>query len=182
MIQLIAFYLFATIVIASAAMVIFAGLCILIGVAPELLYQFLPYPVDYEAYTAGEKDYTALVSKMKQEGVDIAYVGGSMQGNRGGQNMIEPAAYGAAVLFGPQTWNFKETVFQMLKHDAAIQVEDQANLEREVERLVADADARSRLGAAARELILSQQGATARTIAHLDALLATRSKPVPRAA
>ena len=30
----------------------------------------------YEAYTAGEKDYTALVSKMKQEGIDIAYVGG----------------------------------------------------------------------------------------------------------
>lgn len=33
-------------------------------------------PVMYEAYTAGEKDYTALVSKMKQEGIDIAYVGG----------------------------------------------------------------------------------------------------------
>ena len=30
----------------------------------------------YEAYTAGEKDYTALVSKMKQAGVDAAYVGG----------------------------------------------------------------------------------------------------------
>ncbi|MEX1034529.1 MAG: branched-chain amino acid ABC transporter substrate-binding protein [Sneathiella sp.] len=32
--------------------------------------------VMYEAYTAGEKDYTALVSKMKQENIDIAYVGG----------------------------------------------------------------------------------------------------------
>jgi branched-chain amino acid transport system substrate-binding protein len=30
----------------------------------------------YEAYTAGEKDYTALVSKMKQAGIDVAYVGG----------------------------------------------------------------------------------------------------------
>ena len=30
----------------------------------------------YEAYTAGEKDYTALVSKMKSEGVDVIYVGG----------------------------------------------------------------------------------------------------------
>ena len=36
------------------AMVIFAGLCILLGVAPQLLYQFLPYPVEYEAYTAGK--------------------------------------------------------------------------------------------------------------------------------
>ncbi|WP_159589303.1 branched-chain amino acid ABC transporter substrate-binding protein [Chelativorans xinjiangense] len=30
----------------------------------------------YEAYTAGEKDYTALVSKLKQEGIDVLYVGG----------------------------------------------------------------------------------------------------------
>ncbi|MDX1375728.1 MAG: branched-chain amino acid ABC transporter substrate-binding protein [Burkholderiales bacterium] len=30
----------------------------------------------YEAYTAGEKDYSALVSKMKGENVDVVYVGG----------------------------------------------------------------------------------------------------------
>ncbi|MEZ5816297.1 MAG: branched-chain amino acid ABC transporter substrate-binding protein [Hyphomicrobiaceae bacterium] len=30
----------------------------------------------YEAYTAGEKDYTALVTKLKQAGADILYVGG----------------------------------------------------------------------------------------------------------
>ena len=30
----------------------------------------------YEAYTAGEKDYTALVSKLKQAKVDVLYVGG----------------------------------------------------------------------------------------------------------
>ena len=38
----------------AAAMVIFSLLCILLGVMPELLYQFLPYPVDYEAYTPGK--------------------------------------------------------------------------------------------------------------------------------
>ena len=38
----------------GVAMVIFAVLCILIGVAPELLYRFLPYPVDYEAYSASK--------------------------------------------------------------------------------------------------------------------------------
>ena len=32
--------------------------------------------VMYEAYTAGEKDYSALVSKMKQAAVDVVYVGG----------------------------------------------------------------------------------------------------------
>ncbi|HXF54035.1 MAG TPA: branched-chain amino acid ABC transporter substrate-binding protein [Hyphomicrobiaceae bacterium] len=30
----------------------------------------------YEAYTAGEKDYTALVSRLKQAAVDVVYVGG----------------------------------------------------------------------------------------------------------
>lgn len=30
----------------------------------------------YEAFTAGEKDYTALVSKLKKEAIDVAYLGG----------------------------------------------------------------------------------------------------------
>ena len=30
----------------------------------------------YDAYTAGEKDYTALVSKLKELGIDVIYVGG----------------------------------------------------------------------------------------------------------
>jgi multicomponent Na+:H+ antiporter subunit D len=38
----------------AAAMVFFAVLCILFGVAPQLIYDLLPYPVDYEAYTAGK--------------------------------------------------------------------------------------------------------------------------------
>ncbi|MCO5158878.1 MAG: branched-chain amino acid ABC transporter substrate-binding protein [Aquamicrobium sp.] len=33
-------------------------------------------PALYEAYTAGEKDYTALVSKLKAEGIGVLYVGG----------------------------------------------------------------------------------------------------------
>jgi branched-chain amino acid transport system substrate-binding protein len=33
-------------------------------------------PAMYEAYTAGEKDYSALVSKMKKAGIDVFYVGG----------------------------------------------------------------------------------------------------------
>lgn len=36
------------------AMAIFAGLCISLGVFPELLYGLLPYAVDYEPYTAGK--------------------------------------------------------------------------------------------------------------------------------
>jgi len=33
-------------------------------------------PALYEAYTAGEKDYSALISKLKVNGVEVLYVGG----------------------------------------------------------------------------------------------------------
>ncbi|MGK0381650.1 MAG: multicomponent Na+:H+ antiporter subunit D [Flavobacteriales bacterium] len=36
------------------AMVIFASLCILLGVFPEVLYALLPYPVDYQPYSVGK--------------------------------------------------------------------------------------------------------------------------------
>jgi len=38
----------------GAAMVLFAFLCILIGVYPEPLWALLPYPVDYDVYTPGK--------------------------------------------------------------------------------------------------------------------------------
>jgi len=38
----------------SAAMILFAALCILIGVFPQPFYALLPYPVDYVPYTAAK--------------------------------------------------------------------------------------------------------------------------------
>ncbi len=102
---------------------------------------------------------------------DIAFVGGSLDGKRGGQNMIEPSAYGAAVLFGPHTWNFKQTVADLLANDAAIQVRDGAMFEAAVTRLLDDATERQRLGDAARSFVISQQGATARTLDEIEKLL-----------
>ena len=102
---------------------------------------------------------------------DIAFVGGSLDGKRGGQNMIEPSAYGAAVLFGPHTWNFKQTVADLLARNAAIQVQDAQSLETEVMRLLAHATLRQRLGKAARAFVFSQQGATERTLDQLQTLM-----------
>jgi 3-deoxy-D-manno-octulosonic-acid transferase len=102
---------------------------------------------------------------------DIAFVGGSLDGRRGGQNMIEPAAYGAAVLFGPHVWNFRDTAAKLLDAHAALQVESAPALEAEVRHLLTDPAARQQLGTAARRLVLEQQGATDRTLALLDHLL-----------
>jgi 3-deoxy-D-manno-octulosonic-acid transferase len=102
---------------------------------------------------------------------DVAFVGGSLDGKRGGQNMIEPSAYGAAVVFGPHTWNFKQTVGDLLARDAALQVQDEVELENALMGLLDDAELRRRLGQAARQFVQSQQGATERTLDALQELL-----------
>jgi 3-deoxy-D-manno-octulosonic-acid transferase len=102
---------------------------------------------------------------------DVAFVGGSLDGQRGGQNMIEPAAYGAAVVFGPHVWNFRADAERLTRAEAALQVGDAAELEAAVRRLLGDAAERHRLGAAARRLVEQQQGATQRTVELLDQLL-----------
>jgi len=85
--------------------------------------------------------------------------------------MIEPAAYGAAVTFGPHVWNFKDTVTRLLEHGAALQVPDATTLEQTTLQLLADPGLRSTLGQAAREFVAAQQGATERTLEALAALL-----------
>ena len=99
----------------------------------------------------------------------IAYVGGSM-GRRGGQNMIEPAAYGAAVCFGPNTKNFRDIVDMMLRNDAAQIVHDQRELERFVRRCLEEPDFTAQLGTHAQNLVQRQTGATQRTLELLQAL------------
>jgi 3-deoxy-D-manno-octulosonic-acid transferase len=112
---------------------------------------------------------------------DVAFVGGSLDGRRGGQNMIEPAAYGAAVVFGPHVWNFRDTAVRLVDAEAAYQVGDAAGLEAVVARLLKDASERARLGSAARRLVLQQHGATDRTVELLDQLPGRRGVQ-PRAA
>jgi 3-deoxy-D-manno-octulosonic-acid transferase len=100
----------------------------------------------------------------------IAYVGGSM-GHRGGQNMIEPAAYGAAVCFGPRTSNFRDVVSALLAADAAIVVRDQAELTAFVRHMLTNRCAAEQMGRHAQSLVQSQTGATQSTATLLQELL-----------
>ena len=107
----------------------------------------------------------------------IAFVGGSL-GSRGGQNMIEPAAYGAAVCFGPNTQNFRDVVAAMLACQAAVVVRDEAELKAFVRRCLEDPHFAETLGQQARRLVASQLGATQRTLDLLAALPGLRSPDV----
>lgn len=100
----------------------------------------------------------------------IAFVGGSM-GSRGGQNMIEPAAYGAAVCFGPNTRNFRDIVASMLARDAAVVVRDGRELTERVRRWLESPREATALGDRARALVAEQLGATERTFRLLDGLV-----------
>ena len=112
---------------------------------------------------------------------DVAFVGGSLDGKRGGQNMIEPAAYGTAVVFGPHVWNFRDTATRLVDNGAAIQVADGSELEVVIQRLLGDPGARRRLGVAAQRFVLAQQGATERVIDCLDRMLVSNSSQVSAA-
>ena len=106
----------------------------------------------------------------------IAYVGGSM-GKRNGQNMIEPAAYGAAVSFGPMTRNFRDVVALFLADDAAIVVHDGHELTRFVRCCLDHPREAQALGERARRVVASQLGATARTADCVEAMLPTLIVP-----
>ena len=103
---------------------------------------------------------------------DVGFTGGSLDGRRGGQSMIEPAGYGVPCAFGPHVWNFKDAARRLVEVGGAVMVADAAELERELAGLLADADRRAGMGSAARELVRRQQGATRRTLDLLDAVLA----------
>jgi 3-deoxy-D-manno-octulosonic-acid transferase len=98
---------------------------------------------------------------------DVAFVGGSMD-RVGGQNMLEPAAMGKPVVFGPHTFNFKEIAERLVDCGAALRILDAAGLATETGRLFHDPELRDRMGRVGKELVKSGQGALDRTLALID--------------
>ena len=101
---------------------------------------------------------------------DIGFVGGSM-GKRGGQNMIEPAAYGVTVCFGPNTSNFRDIVEMLLANSAAQVVHNQTEFEQFVLAVIHDRTKANEMGQRAKQFVLEQQGATTRSVDILFSML-----------
>jgi 3-deoxy-D-manno-octulosonic-acid transferase len=101
---------------------------------------------------------------------DIAFVGGSLD-RIGGHNVLEPAALSLPVLIGPHTFNFEDICNQMLECGAALRVTDTTELEAACVRLLGDETLKNQMGRAGLELVLSGQGALARTLETIDELL-----------
>ena len=86
--------------------------------------------------------------------------------------MIEPAAYGAAVLFGPHVWNFRDAATRLLACGGACQVRDAAELEAVAGRLLTDASERGGTARLPRRSSAPSRGRPSALFALLDRLLA----------
>lgn len=100
----------------------------------------------------------------------VVFVGGSLV-PAGGHNILEPAVFGKAVLFGPHMENFAGVAELFVEREAAWQINSEHELGVAVETLLADASRREALGAAARKLVDANRGARRRTLAAVRAML-----------
>ena len=94
---------------------------------------------------------------------DVVFVGKSLTAE-GGQNPIEPAALGKAVLFGPHMTNFPQVVPQFLSEGGAVQVQDAADLERQLDDLLANPSKRRELGQRGAAIVAANQGGLEKTV------------------
>jgi 3-deoxy-D-manno-octulosonic-acid transferase len=92
----------------------------------------------------------------------VAFVGKSLTAV-GGQNPIEPAAVGKAMVFGPNMENFAGIAQGFIAQNAAIQVRDQKMLENVIGELLADKSRREELGRNALRVVRENMGAVAHT-------------------
>ncbi len=114
---------------------------------------------------------------------EIVFVGGSLIPH-GGQNILEPAIAGKAIVTGFHTANFKAAVDEFLSKDAIFQLEDIA--ERDIpeklaevfSELLSDQDRRAFLAKNALKVMVENRGATSKTIESITPLLQTGSSVV----
>lgn len=102
---------------------------------------------------------------------DLVFVGNSLLPPGGGQNPIEPARLGCAILHGPHTANFADVYPALDAEGAAATVADAAQLGRSAAILLGDPAQVRSMASAAAAVLARRGGATARTMAALDPFL-----------
>ena len=126
--------------------------------------------------TAGERVYpetdvylvdTMGELKMLYAASDVAFVGGSMV-PRGGHNILEAAAVGVPVMFGPYMVNFKEIARGVLSHNAAIQCQNKEDIVNSMLALYEQPLYRETLAEKGKAFVRQNQGAIARICEILD--------------
>ena len=102
---------------------------------------------------------------------DVAYVGGGF-GRRGLHSVLEPAALGAPMIFGPRHANAREAA-ELIAAGGAVSVTDARALERSLQRWLADPEMRGAAGAAALGYVQAYLGGGQRNAELVSKLLAS---------
>lgn len=95
---------------------------------------------------------------------EIIFVGKSLK-EHGGQNPIEPAMYGKAVVVGPNMENFPAVMEIFLENKAIEQVDGEDTLSSTINTLILSAPERAELGERAARVVEQNRGAIERTVA-----------------
>lgn len=101
---------------------------------------------------------------------DVAFVAGSLVAV-GGHNVLEPAALGVPVLFGPWMFNFQQVAEQMLQAEAARQCADAEAVGAAILDILHNPDLRQSMAQHGQRFVQANQGATQRIAAILGRLL-----------
>jgi 3-deoxy-D-manno-octulosonic-acid transferase len=94
----------------------------------------------------------------------VIFVGKSLAGNIGGQNIVEAAASGHPVVFGANMQNFRQIAAEFVEAGAGVQVQDLYELRHALRDLLADEALRKKVVEAANRVIQANVGATGRTV------------------
>jgi 3-deoxy-D-manno-octulosonic-acid transferase len=108
---------------------------------------------------------------------DVAFVGGSLV-PKGGHNIIEPARHGVAIVVGNHTDNFRDIIWLFQTHNA-VRVVGPSELPLVLMDLISNEAERKAMGRRALETLREQTGATARTLAALEKLIAPTRDQAP---
>ena len=97
-------------------------------------------------------------------------MGGSLI-KHGGQNPIEPAVLGRAILFGPNMFNFRYIANVLLREGAALQITGKEELVKFSRMLLKDIPERLKLGDNAKRVVADNRGATKKNLRQISEIL-----------
>jgi len=101
---------------------------------------------------------------------DCAFIGGSLVPT-GGHNLLEAAAVGKPVVFGPHMFNFQEISQMTLERGAGVQVQESARLAPAVADFLGNANRRDIAGEAGRKMVEENRGALAANMRIIEQLM-----------
>ncbi|MFP4446183.1 MAG: 3-deoxy-D-manno-octulosonic acid transferase [Desulfosudaceae bacterium] len=103
----------------------------------------------------------------------VVFCGGSLV-PLGGQNVLEPAAWGVPVFFGPHMDDFADAGQLLLESGGGVQVDDGRELAEAMRTVLADPDKGRAMGRAAQEAVLAGEPAAMRHVRMVESFMKKR--------